>query len=99
MTSHAIALISRIFFNITIISFCCRRSLHEAGPRDSGGARLVPGSVGDHTNTPLRVRYGFAQGECGVREKAGTHTSCLPSVEKNTSPNFYKLVIIKTLAN
>lgn len=54
---------------------CCRRSLHEASLGNCGRAGLVPGPVGDHTNSPLRLRYGFAQGKLTpIAYSTGTDT-------------------------
>lgn len=39
-----------------------RGALHEAGCGNDGGARLVPGSVGDHSNASIRVRHGVTEG-------------------------------------
>ena len=47
----------------SVVCYVCRRSLHEASHGHTGGAGLVHGAVGDHSDSPLRVRHGFQQGE------------------------------------
>ena len=59
---HIFSLQQKAYNIVDDDTYCSRWPVPQVGSGDAGGTGVVLGSAGNHTNTPLRIRYGIQQG-------------------------------------